>query len=116
MILSGFVAALATHRFAIEFDAVSVVHQAVENGIGDRRIANLRVPGCDRELAGEQHRARLVAGVTDLEEVPALRFRQWRHGPIIDGQHVHMAELVEMFRMAAVSARRGQVAKQLGGF
>jgi hypothetical protein len=47
------VAALAPHRFAVEFDAVSVVHQAVENRIGDRRIADLRVPGCDRELAGE---------------------------------------------------------------
>src|SRR5215213_5932290 len=40
VILPGFVAALATHRFAIEFDAVSVVHQAIENGIGDRRIAD----------------------------------------------------------------------------
>src|SRR4051812_47950895 len=55
VILPGFVAALATHRFAVEFDAVSVMHQAVENGIGDRRISDLRVPGCDRELAGEQH-------------------------------------------------------------
>jgi hypothetical protein len=35
------------------------------------------------------------------------RFCQWRHGPIIDEQHVDMAELVEMFRMAAVSARLG---------
>jgi hypothetical protein len=47
LILSGFVAALATHGFALEFDAVSVVHQAVEDRICDRRIANLRVPGGD---------------------------------------------------------------------
>ena len=74
------------------------------------------MPGCDRELAGEQHRERLVTGVADLEKVAAFRFRQRRHGPIVDDQHVHMAELAEMFRMAAVGARHGQVAKQLGGF
>jgi hypothetical protein len=54
------------------------------------------VPGGNRDLAGEQHRARLVAGVTDLEEVAALRLGQRGHGPVVDNQYVDVAELIEM--------------------
>jgi len=116
VILSGFVGLFATHRFALKFDAVSVVHQTVEDGICNRRIANLCVPGGDGDLAGEQHRARLVAGVADFEEVSALGFGQRRHGPIIDDQYVDVTELIEMLGVAAVGARGGQVAEQFGGF
>ena len=36
-----------THRFTMQFDAVGVVDQAVEDAIGQRRITNLLVPLCD---------------------------------------------------------------------
>jgi hypothetical protein len=56
----------------LEFDAVRIVHQTVEDGMCNRRIANLRVPGDDGDLTGEQNGSRLVACITDLEEVAAL--------------------------------------------
>ena len=41
-ILSGL--AFLAHRFAVEFNAVSVMHQTVEDAVGDGRIADLCVP------------------------------------------------------------------------
>ena len=50
-----------THRFALEVDPVSVVHQAVEDGVGQGRIADQFVPVVHRHLAGDQGRALAVA-------------------------------------------------------
>ena len=63
-----------------------------------------------------QRRAGLIARIADLEEVAALGFRQGSHGPIVDNEQVDAAELIEDFRVAAVGARGGEMAKQLGGF
>ena len=56
----------------VEFEAVSVVDQAVEDGIGKRGLVDDVVPGRDRELAGDQDRASLVAVLDDFHEVAAL--------------------------------------------
>ncbi len=39
--LLGFAPAFLAHRFAIEFDAVGVMNQPVENAVGERRVADL---------------------------------------------------------------------------
>lgn len=41
------------HRVAIEFEAIGVVDQAVEDGIGKGRFVDDVVPGGDRQLAGD---------------------------------------------------------------
>ena len=56
-----------------------------------------------------QRRAGLIARIADLEEV--LGFRQGSHGPIVDNEQVDAAELIEDFRVAAVGARGGEMAK-----
>ena len=42
------------HRLAVEFEAVGVVDQAVEDSVGKGRFVDDVVPGRDRELAGDQ--------------------------------------------------------------
>ena len=44
----SFLAALFAHRFAAQLDTVSVVHQPVENAVGQGRITDLLVPLGDR--------------------------------------------------------------------
>ena len=44
----------APHRMTVEFEAVSVVDQAVEDGICESGLVDDVVPGRDRELAGDQ--------------------------------------------------------------
>src|SRR6516165_11475163 len=49
-----------THGLAVECEAVSGVHEAVEDGIGDCRIDDDLVPMIDGELAGHDCRAATV--------------------------------------------------------
>lgn len=51
-------AALFAHGFAAHFDAVGVVYQPVEDGIGQGGIADLVVPAGHRQLRGQDRRER----------------------------------------------------------
>jgi hypothetical protein len=53
--------------FALEFDPVRVVDDPVQDGIGQRRIADDLVPAIDRHLAGDDQRAGIVAVLDDLD-------------------------------------------------
>ena len=63
----GFAEALALER-----EPVGVVHQAIEDGVGDGGIADDLVPVFDRQLAGHDGGAAAVPVFHDLQEVAAL--------------------------------------------
>ena len=52
----------AAHGFALELDAVGVVDEAVEDGIGEGGLADHLVPGVDGQLAGDDGASRGRAG------------------------------------------------------
>ena len=54
---------------AVEFDPVCVVDDAVEDGVGQRRVADDLVPVVDRHLAGDDQRAGAVAILDDLQQI-----------------------------------------------
>ena len=56
---------------AVEFQAVRVVHEAVEDRVGDGRVDDQVVPVSDRDLVGQNRRAAAVAVVDDLKEITA---------------------------------------------
>jgi len=67
-----------------EIDAVGVVDEPVEDGVGVGRIADQFMPAVDRDLAGDDRRAPAVALLDDLEEIVAgagrpqsSRMRSW---------------------------------------
>ena len=69
--------------FAFELDPVRVVHNPIEDGVGQCRIADDFVPAVGRHLAGDNQRAGIVAVFDDLQQI-ALLFRQQRlWSPII---------------------------------
>jgi hypothetical protein len=41
------------HGLTAHLDATGIVHQAIEDAIGDAGITDLRVPARDRQLKGE---------------------------------------------------------------
>jgi hypothetical protein len=53
---------------------MGVVHEAVQDAIGKRRIADLFVPARNGKLRCEDGRAYLIAVLADLPEVTALGF------------------------------------------
>src|SRR5262249_57058870 len=62
-----------THRaLPLELEAVGVMHEPIEDGVGEGGFANEVVPGFDGELTGDQRRAAGVALLDDLHEVAPL--------------------------------------------
>ena len=68
----GGAVAVAHRAGALELDLVAAVHDTVEDRIGQRGVAQVGVLGLDRQLAGDQGRARADAVVEQFEQVVAL--------------------------------------------
>ena len=64
---------LFTYRIPAHLDAMRVVHQPVENAIGQCGISDLFVPASHWQLRSQNHRSRLVAILGDLPEVSSQR-------------------------------------------
>src|SRR5665213_3627396 len=91
---------------------MSVVNQSIKDAVGHGRIADLFVPAGYWQLRRENQRADLIAVLANLPEVPSLWFRQRRHGPIVDHQHVSSAQPREQIAEASVGPCQCQIAKQ----
>ena len=57
------------------------VHEAVEDGVGHRRVGEHLVPRVDGELAGDDRAAAPLPIVEDLQEIAALIGRQMAEPP-----------------------------------
>ena len=99
------------YRSASEINAVGIMHQAVENAIGQRWIADLGVPFGDWHLAGKDRGSQVVALFTDLQEIAALLVSQGGHGKVIHDQHVDLSEPVQQRAKAAIGSRHLQAAE-----
>ena len=60
---------------------MGVVDDAVEDGVGQGRIADQVVPSVDRDLAGDQRGAAAVTLLDDLQEIAPLFRRRAVPGP-----------------------------------
>src|SRR6202043_4132813 len=99
------------HRWPIERKTMGVVHEAVEDSVGEGRIADDLVPGIDRQLAGDQRRAGAITVLDDLHEVAPLVGREPVWAPVIEDQQIGLGKRAEQTREAAVSGARLESAK-----
>src|SRR5437016_5691820 len=83
---------LLAHRFTLQLEPVCCMDQPVEDAVGHRWIADLRMPLCHWQLAGEQRCPGQVAFVTDLQKRPPFGVGQWRHRPVIDDQDIYLSQ------------------------
>jgi hypothetical protein len=94
---------------------MSAVHDAVQRRVGQGGVSNDLVPAADRDLAGDQQRASIVAVVDDLEEVATLLGIKRLRPPIVDDQQPDAFECGQQPRQAALAACLAEVAKQAAG-
>src|ERR1700732_1395530 len=73
-----------SQALAGEIDAMGVVNEAVEDGVGISRVADEGVPFVDRDLAGEDGRAAPITFLEDLVEVTTGTGVEWFEAPIVD--------------------------------
>ena len=97
---------------AFQRDRIRVVHDAIEDGVGDGRLAQIRVPLIAGELARDNRRAGRVAILHHFEKVLALDISQGRQAPVIDHQHIDAGEPRQQSRVRAVGARQGELLKE----
>ncbi len=60
------------HGLALQFDPVGMVHQAIEDGLGQGGITPGLVPVFAIALAGDDRRPGGIAVIEDFQQVPAL--------------------------------------------
>src|SRR6516164_939715 len=84
--------ASSTQAVAGQLDAVGVVNETVEDGVGIGWVADHGVPFVDRDLAGEDGRAAAVAILEGLK------------APIIEDQQLDAGEAAQDPSVAAVAA------------
>jgi hypothetical protein len=80
------------------------VHEAIEDGVGQRGIAEVLMPVGDRELAGDLGRAGVEAIIEDFEQVPALLVVQRCQTPVIEDEQISFGQLDKELGVTPVGA------------
>ena len=69
-----------------QLDAIGVVDDAVEDGVGERWDADQIVPAVHGNLTGEDERALVVTILDDFEQIACLVGRERFGAPIIENR------------------------------
>lgn len=77
-----------SHALALECQPVRVVHEAVENGVGDGRIWDHLVPVLDRQLGRHDCGSAAMPVVDDLQEIARLIERDRDEAPVVEDQEI----------------------------
>lgn len=84
---------------------MALVNQAVQDGIGKRRFAEIGVPGVHRQLAGDQCGSGVHAVIEDFQQVgPVLRAERGKP-PVIEHDQGSFRERLEELDVATIAVR-----------
>src|SRR5215467_9045259 len=103
---------LLAQAVAAELQAMSVMDDAVEDGVGKGRFADQIVPAVDWDLAGDQRGAAAVTVLDDLQQVVTLLRAERLETPVVEDQQLDAAEGTHQAGVAAVAARQCEIAEQ----
>lgn len=95
-----------THTFAGEFDAVGVVNETVQDGVGVGRIADYLVPSVYWKLGGNHRGAASVAFLEDFQKIMSGGGVERLQAPIIENEQIGAAQIAQKTRMASVATRQ----------
>lgn len=82
------------------------MNEAVEDGVGEGRIADDLAPLLDRNLAGDDRRSALMAVLQDFEEIALFGLCERRQTPVVQDQELDARETFEQAAIAAVAASK----------
>ncbi len=103
---------LLAHAFAGEIEAIGIVYDAIEDGVGESWIADKFVPAADGELRSDDKRTTAVAILDDFEQI-ALLFGQHRFGSqIVDDEESDARQLAHEFVVTAIAMGKGESREQ----
>ena len=88
------------------------MYEAVEDGVGEGRLADDFVPRLDRQLAGNQRRAGAVTVFDNLHQVAPLAGRQSIRTPVIEDEQIGLGERAEQTLEAADTVCEIEIGEQ----
>jgi len=91
------------------------VNEAIEDAVGQCRIADLFMPVGQRHLRSENGGTALIAIVTEFQEIAPLAVLQWRHGKVIQHQNVDTRKPQQQAAKAAIGVGNAEFPKEFGG-
>jgi hypothetical protein len=97
-----------------KIDAVGVVDDAIEDGVGVGGIADDLVPFVDGDLAGDDGRSSTITFFEDFEEVMTSGGIERLETPIVEDEQLHTAERPQDASIAAVVAGECEIGEELG--
>ena len=105
---------LFSHAFTGEIDAIGVVNEAVQDGIGQSWVCNDLIPVIQGQLTGDDCRSAFVAVFNDLKHITSLVIIEFFRSPVIENEKVGFGELLEDPAITSVASREGSVANSRG--
>ncbi len=91
---------------------MSVVNEAVQDGVAQGGVADDVVPMFDGDLAGDDGRGATVAIIEDLQKVAPFGRTENRKTPVVEDQELNPADGFEQAAIAAVAASQGERLEQ----
>ncbi len=91
---------------------MGVVDDPVEDGVGDRGLADHVVPLGDGQLGGDERGFSPVAFLEDFQQIEALLIVEAVGAPVVEDQKLDAGELVDETWEAAIEASHGQIFEQ----
>jgi hypothetical protein len=106
--------AVKAKAVACEIDAVGIVDEADENGVGVSRITDNIVPFVDWELAGDDCLSSTVAFFEDFEEIMPCSGIERFETPVIEDEELHAPKRPQESGIATIAARQREISEELG--
>ena len=105
--------ALAAQGLAGELNALAVVDETVEDGIGVSGISDHLVPFIDRQLAGYDGGAAAVALFENLKQIVTRLGGERLKSPIVQDEQLDAGQGAEEPTIAAIAAGQLKIAEEL---
>ena len=104
----------AAQAFAGKFDAVGVVDDAVQDGVGIGGVADNFMPGCHGKLGSDDGRTTAVSLFEDFEEVVTGAGVERLQAKVVEDEEIGAAEGFQEARMTPVAVRQDEILTELG--
>src|SRR6185503_19860060 len=102
------------HRLTgdLQLDAMTLVYEAVENGVSERGLPEIGVPGVHGKLAGDERGTGVDAVIEDPQQVGAILGGECRQSPVIEHDEGRLGEGLQELDVAAILMRDAQLLDQ----
>ena len=104
----------SSQALARQLDAVGVVNEAIEDGVGVGGIADDLMPGGDGKLRGDDRRSAPIALFENFEQVVTGAGVERFEPEVVENEQIGATKGFDEARMAAVATREREVFAELG--